>query len=284
MSGPSSCINIDIPDRIYVRVTSRQIHLVYLSARIGCLGEASFCETEQQLVSRSRGSVPGPAHSAGNELLRPPPRTPAADKVSQQRSIQAVLLHIAVIYLAGGADWLPRAILRSGHLELLVCLGSGSSQSAGAAASPLKRTPKDTEARRFHKKGKSDCWMRPLRALHRYAVPFQALSLDQPVHPFQIGDQVLVKKWKRGPLTPRWDGPDTVSLISQAAVKILGSDKWTHHTWVKRFLNPNLEAGSAEEDISPLSAPAPEARGGTGENPTWEYHGLDGLKGLFKKK
>ncbi|KAG6927585.1 hypothetical protein G0U57_009530, partial [Chelydra serpentina] len=38
--------------------------------------------------------------------------------------------------------------------------------------------------------------------LHRYAVPFQALPLDQPVHPFQIGDQVLVKKWKREPLTP----------------------------------------------------------------------------------
>ncbi|XP_044860997.1 uncharacterized protein LOC123363738 [Mauremys mutica] len=123
-----------------------------------------------------------------------------------------------------------------------------------------------------------------LLQLHRYAAPFQALPLDQTVHPFRIGDQVLIKKWKRDPLTPRWDGPHTVSLISQAAVKVLGSDKWTHHTRVKRFLNPNLEADSTEEDISPLSAPAPEARGGTGEDTVWEYQGLDGLKGLFKRK
>ncbi|XP_044840050.1 uncharacterized protein LOC123346638 [Mauremys mutica] len=122
------------------------------------------------------------------------------------------------------------------------------------------------------------------RQLHRYAAPFQALPLDQTVHPFRIGDQVLIKKWKCDPLTPRWDSPHTVSLISQAAVKILGSDKWTHHTRVKRFLTPNLEADSTEEDISPLSTPAPEARGGTGEDTVWEYQGLDGLKGLFKKK
>ncbi|KAG6939369.1 hypothetical protein G0U57_001468, partial [Chelydra serpentina] len=120
--------------------------------------------------------------------------------------------------------------------------------------------------------------------LHRYVVPFQALPLDQTVHPFRIGDQVLVKKWKRDPLTPRWDGPHTVSLISQAAVKVLGSDKWTHHTRVKWFLNPNPETESSEEDISPLPAPAPDARGGTGEDSTWEYQQLDGLKGLFRKR
>ncbi|KAG6935529.1 hypothetical protein G0U57_015044, partial [Chelydra serpentina] len=89
--------------------------------------------------------------------------------------------------------------------------------------------------------------------LHRYVAPFQTLPLDQPVHPFQIGDQVLVKKWKRDPLTPRWDGPHTVLLISQAAVKILGSAKLTHHTRVKRFLNPTPEIESIEEDTSPLS-------------------------------
>uniref|UniRef100_A0A8C8RPW4 Murine leukemia virus integrase C-terminal domain-containing protein n=1 Tax=Pelusios castaneus TaxID=367368 RepID=A0A8C8RPW4_9SAUR len=82
---------------------------------------------------------------------------------------------------------------------------------------------------------------------------FQSLPLDQPVHPFQIGDQVLVRKWKRDPLTPRWDGPHTVSLISHAAVKLLGSDKWTHHTRVKRFITP--DEGTPEVDTSPLSTP-----------------------------
>ncbi|XP_053902206.1 uncharacterized protein LOC128846944 [Malaclemys terrapin pileata] len=120
--------------------------------------------------------------------------------------------------------------------------------------------------------------------LHRYAAPFQALPLDQTVHPFRIGDQVLVKKWKRDPLTPRWDGPHTVSLISQAAVKILGSDKWTHRTRIKRFLNPDQGTNPTEEDTGPLPAPAPEARGGMGEDTVWEYQGLDGLKGLFRKK
>ncbi|XP_030394331.1 protein NYNRIN-like [Gopherus evgoodei] len=123
-----------------------------------------------------------------------------------------------------------------------------------------------------------------LLQLHRYAAPFQTLPLEQPVHSFQIGDQVLVKKWKRDPLTPRWDGPHTVSLISQAAVKVLGSDKWTHHSRVKRFLNLDSEDSQAEEDISPLFSPAPEARRDTGEDSTWEYQGLEGLKGLFKRQ
>ncbi|KAG6938082.1 hypothetical protein G0U57_006983 [Chelydra serpentina] len=130
--------------------------------------------------------------------------------------------------------------------------------------------------------------MLPLRVavihLHRYAAPFQTLPLEQPVHSFQIGDQVLVKKWKRDPLTPRWDGPHTVSLISQAAVKVLGSDKWTHHSRVKRFLSPDSEDSLTEEDISPLSSPAPEARSDTGEDSTWEYQELEGLKGLFKRQ
>uniref|UniRef100_A0A8C0IT86 Murine leukemia virus integrase C-terminal domain-containing protein n=1 Tax=Chelonoidis abingdonii TaxID=106734 RepID=A0A8C0IT86_CHEAB len=64
----------------------------------------------------------------------------------------------------------------------------------------------------------------------------------------------LVKKWKRDPLTPWWDGPHTVSLISHAAVKLLESDKWTHHTRVKWFSMTK----PPEEDTSPLSTPAPE--------------------------
>lgn len=120
--------------------------------------------------------------------------------------------------------------------------------------------------------------------LHRYAAPFQALPLDRPVHSFQIGDRVFIKKWKRDPLTARWEGPHTVSLISQAAVKVLGSDKWTHCTRVKRFVGSDPEDESTEEDNSPLLPPAPDARGDTGEDSNWEYHGLEGLKGLFKRR
>ncbi|XP_039348172.1 uncharacterized protein LOC120373593 [Mauremys reevesii] len=120
--------------------------------------------------------------------------------------------------------------------------------------------------------------------LHRYAAPFQALPLDRPVHSFQIDDRVLIKKWKRDPLTSRWEGPYTVSLISQAAVKVLGNDKWTHYTQVKRFASSDPEDESTEEDNSPLLAPAPDARGDTGEDSNWEYQGLEGLKGLFKRR
>ncbi|XP_050779323.1 uncharacterized protein LOC127034483 [Gopherus flavomarginatus] len=171
--------------------------------------------------------------------------------------------------LPGGEIFVPRPILQ----EILRSLHKEGHLGSGAMVDLVTRSLRGLGAH-----------MEAQRILHRYVAPFQTLPLEQPVQSFQIGDQVLVKKWKRDPLTPRWDGPHTVSLISQAAVKVLGSDKWTHHTRVKRFLNPDPEDNLTEEDISPLSSPAPEARRDTGEDSTWEYQGLEGLKGLFKRQ
>ncbi|KAL6455319.1 hypothetical protein MHYP_G00362390, partial [Metynnis hypsauchen] len=58
---------------------------------------------------------------------------------------------------------------------------------------------------------------------------------DCPLHPFQPGDQVLVKDLRRNKWNqPRWRGPFQVLLVTHTAVKIEGRATWVHHTHCKK--------------------------------------------------
>ena len=60
------------------------------------------------------------------------------------------------------------------------------------------------------------------------------LSLENPVHDIQPGDQVYVRNWHEEPLKERWDGPYQVLLTTFTAVKVEEVDSWIHYTRVKR--------------------------------------------------
>ncbi|XP_075785300.1 uncharacterized protein LOC142829503 [Pelodiscus sinensis] len=80
----------------------------------------------------------------------------------------------------------------------------------------------------------------------RFAVPFQSLPLDAPIHAFQPRDQVLVQKWKKDPLTEKFEGPYQVLLTTHTAVKLAGSDKWTHCSRIKKYLSKKQDNNSQE--------------------------------------
>ncbi|XP_065271338.1 zinc finger protein 84-like [Emys orbicularis] len=111
--------------------------------------------------------------------------------------------------------------------------------------------------------------MLPLRVavihLHRYAAPFQALPLDQTVHPFRIGDQVLVKKWKRDPLTPRLQ--NDIHILLQILPSSQGTGK--RHGCCSG-------AGSGVEETVGGSPVLPQAwRRQSGDRPCSRRHGGD---------
>ena len=54
------------------------------------------------------------------------------------------------------------------------------------------------------------------------------------VRPYQPGDEVWVKDWKKEPLQPVWTGHHAVFLATSTAVKIIDVIPWIHHTRVKK--------------------------------------------------
>ncbi|XP_062962488.1 uncharacterized protein LOC134384720 [Cynocephalus volans] len=52
-------------------------------------------------------------------------------------------------------------------------------------------------------------------------------------HPFQVGDQVLVRRHRPSNLEPRWKGPYLVLLTTPTAVKVDGIAAWVHASHLK---------------------------------------------------
>ncbi|XP_061472276.1 uncharacterized protein LOC133379976 isoform X2 [Rhineura floridana] len=67
---------------------------------------------------------------------------------------------------------------------------------------------------------------------------FQRLPLDLAIHNYRPGNWVRVKQWKKEPLLPTWGPEKQVALVTEAAVKVLGSDKWIHVSRIKRASEP----------------------------------------------
>ncbi|KAL0588233.1 hypothetical protein AAY473_039244 [Plecturocebus cupreus] len=73
---------------------------------------------------------------------------------------------------------------------------------------------------------------------HTLLKSLQALQSvqSQPVHPFQPGYKVLVKRFATSGLTgltPRWKGPYTMILLTPMTIKVDGLTAWIHHSHVK---------------------------------------------------
>ena len=87
------------------------------------------------------------------------------------------------------------------------------------------------------------------------------IPLGNWVHPYQPGDEVWVKDWKKEPLQPVWTDPHTVVLATSTAVKVTGATPCIHHTRGKTAAAPrdkdHLENSSRPREPTP--SPGPKA-------------------------
>ena len=61
------------------------------------------------------------------------------------------------------------------------------------------------------------------------------IPLGNWVHPYQPGDEIWVKDWKKEPpLQPVWTSPHRVVLATPTADKVIGVIPWIHHTRAKK--------------------------------------------------
>ncbi|RLV63005.1 hypothetical protein DV515_00018719, partial [Chloebia gouldiae] len=100
----------------------------------------------------------------------------------------------------------------------------------------LKDEPLDTADWELFTDGSSfvENGTRILNALREALQWNRPLSLENPVHDVQPGDQVYVKNWSTDPLRESWSGPHQVILTTYTAVKVAGMDSWIHYTRIKK--------------------------------------------------
>jgi hypothetical protein len=77
-----------------------------------------------------------------------------------------------------------------------------------------------------------------LLCLQKKGLLAQASPFDFDVHPYHLGDYVLIKTWKENKLEPTWKGPFLVLLTTETAMQT-AEQGWTHHTQVKKVLPPD---------------------------------------------
>lgn len=67
-----------------------------------------------------------------------------------------------------------------------------------------------------------------LRRFHRQVADRLPQPGEEPTHPFQIGDNVLIKSLEKDVLSPRWKGPFQVLIVTRTALKVQGRTEWIH--------------------------------------------------------
>ncbi|TRZ06975.1 hypothetical protein HGM15179_020134 [Zosterops borbonicus] len=63
------------------------------------------------------------------------------------------------------------------------------------------------------------------------------LTLENPVHDIEPGDEVYIRTRKEEPLKEKWTGPHQVLLTTFTAVKVAGVEPCIHYTRVKKVLH-----------------------------------------------
>ena len=71
-----------------------------------------------------------------------------------------------------------------------------------------------------------------LLSFHRQGLLAQRPPLIGQQHEYQPGDLVLIKAWRTEKLTPGWEGPYQVLLVTESAVRTR-EHGWTHYHRVK---------------------------------------------------
>ena len=61
-----------------------------------------------------------------------------------------------------------------------------------------------------------------------------ALDPQAPLHPLQIGDMVYLSDNPQGDLTPKWQGPLKIILLTPTAAKLEKVTSWVHLSHLKR--------------------------------------------------
>ena len=65
-------------------------------------------------------------------------------------------------------------------------------------------------------------------------------SAHDQLHPFEPGDQVLIKSFSRKNCwQPRWTGPYQVLLVTHTTARVEGKTAWIHTTHCKLYTGEN---------------------------------------------
>lgn len=75
---------------------------------------------------------------------------------------------------------------------------------------------------------------RSLQELRKHRIVTQSIPLGFAIHKIQLGDKVLVKVWRKVPLSPHWEGPFLVLLTTDTAIQT-AEKGWTHASRVKKI-------------------------------------------------